>query len=86
MLALIEDGAIVSAHVVKEGGAAAAVAKMAFGNKMGFVFNTDAEDPALLFAPKAGALVVEVEQAALRDVTENLNCVVLGMINESGKI
>ncbi|MFR2344660.1 MAG: phosphoribosylformylglycinamidine synthase subunit PurQ, partial [Acutalibacteraceae bacterium] len=86
VLALIEDGAIVSAHVVKEGGAAAAVAKMAFGNKMGFVFNTDAEDPALLFAPKAGALVVEVEQAALRDVTENLNCVVLGMINESGKI
>ena len=83
---LIEDGAIVSAHVVKEGGAAAAVAKMAFGNKMGFVFNTDAEDPALLFAPKAGALVVEVEQAELRDVTENLNCVVLGMINESGKI
>ena len=86
VLALIEDGAIVSAHVVKEGGAAAAVAKMAFGNKMGFVFNTDAEDPALLFAPKAGALVVEVEQAALRDVTENLNCVVLGIINESGKI
>ena len=86
VLAMIEDGAIVSAHVVKEGGAAAAVAKMAFGNKLGFVFNTDAEDPALLFAPKAGALVVEVEQAALRDVTENLNCVVLGTINESGKI
>ena len=86
VVAMMEDGAIVSAHVVKEGGAAAAVAKMAFGNKMGFVFNTDAEDPALLFAPKAGALVVEVEQAALRDVTENLNCVVLGMINESGKI
>ena len=86
VVAMMEDGAIVSAHVVKEGGAAAAVAKMAFGNKMGFVFNTDAEDPALLFAPKAGALVAEVEQAALRDVTENLNCVVLGMINESGKI
>ena len=86
VLAMIEDGAIVSAHVVKEGGAAAAVAKMAFGNKMGFTFNTDAQDAALLFAPKAGSLVVEVEQAALKDVTEHLNSVVLGMINESGKI
>ena len=86
VLAMIEDGAIISAHVVKEGGAAAAVAKMAFGNKMGFVFNTDAQNPELLFAPKVGSLVVEVEAAALKDVTENLNAVVLGIINESGKI
>ena len=86
VLAMIEDCAIVSAHVVKEGGVAAAVAKMAFGNKMGFVFNTDAQCPEMLFAPKVGGLVVEVEAAALKDVTENLNSVVLGMINESGKI
>ena len=86
VLAMIEDQAIVSAHVVKEGGAAAAAAKMAFGNKMGLTFNDEALCPELLFAPKVGGLVVEVEAAALRDVTENLRSVVLGQLNDSGKI
>ena len=51
VLAKIADGSVLSAHVVKEGGAAAAVAKMAFGNKLGFKFEKTAENAELLFAP-----------------------------------
>lgn len=59
---------IVAASVVKEGGAAAAVAKMCFGNKVGFTFAEDltAEQ---LFTPKAGAIVavVSIESQMFED-------------------
>lgn len=55
----IRNGSVLAASVVKEGGAAACVCKMAFGNKTGFTFaqNLDAET---LFAAKQGNFVVEI--------------------------
>ena len=47
---------IVAASVIKEGGAAASVAKMCFGNKIGFTF-ADGLTHEQMFAPKAGAIV-----------------------------
>ena len=86
VLAKIVDGSVLSAHVVKEGGAAAAVAKMAFGNKLGFKFEKTAENAELLFAPKAGALVVEVPADALESVKNTFNAVVLGTVTDTAKI
>ncbi len=86
VLAKIADGSVLSAHVVKEGGAAAAVAKMAFGNKLGFKFEKTAENAELLFAPKAGALVVEVPADALESVKNTFDAVVLGTVTDTAKI
>lgn len=54
---------IIAASVVKEGGAAAAVAKMCFGNKIGFRFKSvlTRQD---LFAPCAGAIVAVLSSEA----------------------
>ena len=72
--------------VIKEGGAAPAVAKMAFGNKFGFKFEKTAENAELLFAPKAGALVVEVPADALESVKNTFDAVVLGTVTDTAKI
>ena len=59
----IEAGDIVSAGVVREGGAAACVLKMCFGSKLGFKFEKGLSKETL-FAPKAGALVIELSSEA----------------------
>ena len=50
---------MLSASVVREGGAAAAVCRMCFGNQMGFQFD-GAPTMEGLFAPVSGSLVLEV--------------------------
>ncbi len=57
----LRDGSILSASVVKEGGAAACVCKMAFGNKFGFTFEQNL-DKETLFAAKQGSFVLEIPQ------------------------
>ena len=59
---LTASGAVLAAAVVKEGGTAAAVAKMAFGNKVGVSFDRNMEDAQALFAPRCGALVLELKE------------------------
>ena len=54
------DGSILSASV-DEGGAAAAVAKMCFGNGIGFDFDT--VDEGILFAPLSGSLWLNWQKA-----------------------
>ena len=77
--AALREGKFLSAGVVKEGGAAACVAKMGFGNGFGADFET--EDAALLFAPAAASFVVEVcDPAAL----EGLTYIPLGKTNADG--
>ena len=56
----IKEGKVLAAGVVKEGGAAATVCKMAFGNKTGFTFAQDL-DAKTLFAPLQGSFVLELE-------------------------
>lgn len=95
----MQDGRILSASVVKEGGAAAAVAKMAFGNKIGFRFGTvkpwHADEPVelnakssmlrpeILFAPLSGSLVVELREGAKLTGIESIG---LGMTEETPEI
>ncbi|RJX23180.1 MAG: phosphoribosylformylglycinamidine synthase [Dethiobacter sp.] len=57
--ALIRSGGVLAAHTVKTGGVAAAVTKMAFGNRIGMVF-TEPVDPARLFTPEYGSIILEI--------------------------
>ena len=72
----VRDGSILAASVVKEGGAAAAVCKMAFGDKLGFTFASGLSAETL-YAPYQGAFVVEVANAA------DYDGIVLGTTNDN---
>ena len=77
----IEAGTILSAAVVREGGAAAAVLRMCFGEKLGFAFEQGLSKE-LLYAPKAGALVVELAGDSL----PTADAVVLGHTTADGTV
>ncbi|MBQ2094201.1 MAG: phosphoribosylformylglycinamidine synthase, partial [Ruminococcus sp.] len=64
--ALMQSGKVLSASVVKEGGAAACVCKAAFGNCFGFKFTKELTNQEL-FAPLSGSLVLELEDGAELD-------------------
>ena len=57
---LIADGTIRSASVVREGGVAAAISRMCFGNGIGFRFSEAVLNHKFLFAPCSGSIVVEL--------------------------
>jgi len=59
---LIEGGHILAAHTVRTGGAAAAVTKMSFGNRIGMVFGNELDVHAL-FTPDLGSLILEVDES-----------------------
>ena len=61
--ALANDGKILAASVVREGGTAATVARMSFGNKIGFEFKNELTAKEL-FAPLSGSFVVELADGA----------------------
>ena len=81
---MMENGSILSASVVKEGGVAAAVAKMCFGNGLGFVFEEDFNSLETLFAPKSGALVVELSYDAVMGA--GLEPITIGFTSEAKEI
>ncbi|MGN0551144.1 MAG: phosphoribosylformylglycinamidine synthase [Acutalibacteraceae bacterium] len=59
----ISQGNVLSASVVREGGAAAAVSRMCFGNKIGFDFDHELTMQEL-FAPYGGSLILELKDGA----------------------
>ncbi len=65
---MIESGDILSASVVKEGGAAAAVAKMCFGNQIGFRFQQSVLDHQFLFAPASGVIIAELNENPVKEI------------------
>ncbi len=77
---LMDKGEVLSASVVKEGGAAASVCKACFGNNFGFKFANELSSDEL-FAPLSGSLILELKDGAkiaddvlyypLGEVTEN---------------
>ncbi len=77
----VRNGEILSASVVKEGGAAACVCKMAFGNKHGFTFEQGL-DKKTLFAPMEASFVVEI--AENDNEFKAYSPVVLGKTNDNG--
>lgn len=76
----VRNGSVLTAGVVKEGGAAACVCKMAFGDKLGFTFEQEL-DIRTLFAAAQGNFVVE---AADELPEEFENAVLLGATNDNG--
>jgi len=56
---LAEAGQLLAAQTVRMGGIAAAISKMAFGNHIGFAFQTDMDSGAL-FRPEYGAMILEL--------------------------
>ncbi|HEX3038090.1 MAG TPA: phosphoribosylformylglycinamidine synthase [Oscillospiraceae bacterium] len=83
VLKMIESGAALSASVVKEGGVAAAVAKMCFGNKFGFTFVNSSLDEKFLFAPASGAILVELSDNGKADA---MNAIPVGVVNGEPQI
>ena len=65
--ALIQAGVIVSAYALDGKGLAAAVSKMAFGNKLGVTVNEDVSKETL-FAPGFGNIVAEVPAEKVEEV------------------
>lgn len=76
----IKNGEILACSVVKEGGAAASVCKMAFGNKTGFTFE-DGLDKVTLFAAKQASFVVELSDNAQLD---GIDAITLGQTTGNG--
>ena len=81
--ALANSGKVLSASVVKEGGAAASVCKACFGNLFGFAFAKELSDKEL-FAPLSGSLVLELEDGAQLD--KDVLFYELGVVTDDGKV
>ena len=80
---MMSEGCVLAASTVKEGGAAAAVAKMCFGNNMGFAFANKLTDDEL-YAPLSGSLILELADGA--EVPAGLLCYELGTTNNTETI
>ncbi|WP_290172307.1 phosphoribosylformylglycinamidine synthase [uncultured Dubosiella sp.] len=73
----MKKGQIVAAKSIKDGGIAATVCEMAFGNKLGVALRTS-ED---VFAPKIGSLLVETTET-IQDPAFSL----MGIVNDTNEI
>ena len=80
---LMNTGKVLAALTVREGGAAAAAAKMSFGNKIGFRFAKELTNDEL-FAPLSGSLVLELADGAQLD--SSITVYELGTTEDNGKI
>ena len=83
---LISSGAVHSSSTVKTGGIAAAISKMAFGNRMGMAFGPS-QDPEQLFAPDYGSIILELaEDTDLDDAFGSVPYILLGRTTEEEKL
>lgn len=80
---LCESGKVLSASVVKEGGACASVCKACFGNGYGFKFTKELTNDEL-FAPLSGSLVLELADGA--ELDNSVLSYDLGVITDDGKV
>ena len=78
-----EDGKVLSASVVKEGGTAASVCKACFGNGFGFKFANELTNDEL-FAPLSGSLVIELADGA--ELSNDVLHYDLGTVTNDAKI
>ena len=79
----IHSGKIVAAYALDRHGIAAAVSKMAFGNKLGVTIADDVTAETL-FAPGFGNIVAEVKEEFLPIIKE-ASAVVVGEVNDAQK-
>ncbi|CFX40616.1 Phosphoribosylformylglycinamidine synthase, FGAM [Syntrophomonas zehnderi OL-4] len=88
---LIQDGQILAAYPVREGGIAEAISKMSFGNQIGFTLADPGLTPHalknLLFSPEYGSLVVEMpENADVQQALGSLPYRILGQTQAKAAI
>ncbi len=88
--ALIGKGAVVSAYALDGKGIAAAVSKMAFGNKLGVTLDAAVRSCEQLFAPAFGSFVAEVVPDRLSQVEAAVQAAglesayaVIGVVNDN---
>ncbi len=81
--ALMEQGKVLSASVVKEGGAAGSVCKACLGNNFGFKFTKELTHQEL-FAPLSGSLILELADGA--ELDSNVTSYELGEVVDNGEI
>ena len=79
--ALIDDGTVVSAYAADAKGIAAALSKMAFGNKMGIEISGELSAKEL-FENGLGDIVAEVEAGKLERLEGIDNCRMIGEVTE----
>lgn len=79
--ALIDDGVIISAYALDAKGPAAAVSKMAFGNRLG-VRIKDELPAGELFGNCLGDIVAEVDTEKLEKLSEMEGCRIIGEVTE----
>ena len=83
---MIQKGAVISAYALDGKGLAAAVSKMAFGNKLGVTISADVTTD-ILFAPGFGNIVAEVPEdkmVVIKDILADAG--ILGYHKEVGKV
>ena len=80
---LIADGVIVSAYALDQYGVAAAVCKMAFGNKLGVEFDDDC-DLEDLFTGAMGDILVEVDRDRIGEI--GIDYELIGTVRDTGII
>ena len=79
---LIDEGKIISANSIKNGGISRAISEMSFGNKIGFRFNESVDN---LFIPLYGSIIVELK-GNVGELLEGINYEILGRTIEEGYI
>jgi len=67
---LIQEDKIYAASGVKNGGIAETIAKMTFGNKIGFSFEDDKCGDSL-FSPNYGSIICEIDKDSLQELKKN---------------
>lgn len=83
---LIKSGEILSSFSLKQGGIAEAIAKMTFGNKIGFSFNDDI-DFKDLFSPAYGDIILELKtDSRLTELFSGVDYIVLGKTQQQEAI
>ena len=84
---LITRGKVLSAAAVKEGGIAAAVSTMCFGNALGFSFVKPFPDPECLFTLQPGGILLEVAaRTDLEKMFKDLDYLLLGNTTADGNL
>ena len=83
----IKDKKILSAATVKEGGIAAAISVMCFGNSIGFAFSKHFADLETLFILQPGGFLLEIADGAdVEELFEELDWLMLGKTIERPEI
>lgn len=82
---LMAEQHVISAHTVSKGGAAAAIAKMCFGNRLGVAVNPEIT-PELLTEEAIGSLILEVNPESEPAELFTTDYVDLGMVTETETI